>query len=346
MADHVDAAVGAVATALHELHGPSTTEARRRELQSMLQRERVRAASEPSLRGAWRSAINATHDELLLWFALTTADASLESSDASERALLKTALQSLLAGPTAAALPPSARGKGVVVLARLAGVTWPAEDGMIMYEVLSLLAQPDTSRELGARLLTAVVEEFGSPSSAQASYAGDFVRFIPGAHVMLSEALRAEAESPPSDEGGRGLVACLETVRAFIAFGRSRASHMGARAFSDTELSSLRNLLVTTCLHLIPRGHAQGARRSGSSHVGVSAISVLSELVELQDSQVRRLAWPGLASPRLASTRKGLLLRRRAPLSSAGPPLSLLLTCRSVRSSPRVWRRSSRRSTA
>ena len=72
------AAASATALALHELHAPTTTQARRVDLQALLHRERATAAADAALRGIWRKVLSSSKDELLLWFALSTCEMYLK----------------------------------------------------------------------------------------------------------------------------------------------------------------------------------------------------------------------------------------------------------------------------
>ena len=141
----------------------------------LLQNERERP-------GAWRlyrpvlqqaaAGGGAAADEAILWFALSACEASLRDatvalSSPAERAELKDDLQSMLLGT----LPPSVRGKALQVLAQVARATWPAEQPALLHSFISLLAQPGAPRALGARLLSAVVDEF-SPSAHRGASAG------------------------------------------------------------------------------------------------------------------------------------------------------------------------------
>ena len=102
----------------------------------------------------------------MLWFALSSAESQLRHTaipriPSSERAALKQALTGMLLGADAASLPPSARSKGVAVLAQLARASWPAEDPSLLGDMLALLSRR-ARRAIGARLLAAVAEEFSA----------------------------------------------------------------------------------------------------------------------------------------------------------------------------------------
>ena len=297
--------VASVGAAMHELHAPATAEPRRRELQGMLHRERERATADAALRAVWRGVIGTTNDELLLWFALSCIGASLTGTSGAsiaieERAELTANLQTLLLGPSAATLPASSRSKGVTLLAQLARVAWPAEQPALLHEVLNLLRQPGSTRVLGARILSAVVDEFGAAKgerpSVQASRQAALVSFLPDAHAALTEALQSEAANAaaaaaaaaPSarDAGGAaGAETCLEAARALLTFGRVRDGADGARTFTEAELRSAPPLLQAAAAFLTPRG-------ASDVRAAVGALTVLSELSELQDAACAALLRP------------------------------------------------------
>ena len=291
-----DPIVALVQQAMHELHAPSTAEPRRRELQAVLHRERERAASTPELRAVWRGVIggggSSTQDELLLWFALSCissslADAGGPSIAADERLHLKASLQALLLGPAAASVPVSSRSKGELLLAQLARVAWPAEEPTLLHEMLALLRHPGPTRSLGARLLSAVVDEFGARPgerpSVQAKRQDALLAFLPDAHAALTEALHSEAASA----GTPGATPCLDASRALLSFGRVRdGAATGARAFTEAELRSAPLMLQAVAVHLVPRAPARDAQAA------IAALGVVSELCELKDMQCAALLAP------------------------------------------------------
>jgi hypothetical protein len=302
-----DPIVALVQQAMHELHAPSTAEPRRRELQAVLHRERERAASTPELRAVWRGVIggggSSTQDELLLWFALSCissslADAGGPSIAADERLHLKASLQALLLGPAAASVPVSSRSKGELLLAQLARVAWPAEEPTLLHEMLALLRQPGPTRSLGARLLSAVVDEFGARPgerpSVQATRQEALLAFLPDAHAALTEALHSEAASA----GTPGATPCLDASRALLSFGRVRdGASTGARAFTEAEVRSAPLLLRAVAVHLVPRAPARDAQAA------IAALGVVSELCELKDPQCAALLAP-LVPPLVASVQQ------------------------------------------
>ena len=315
------AAAASCAQCLCELYAPGTSAARRKELQELLQRERAAAADDAGLRALWRRVLlaSSTTDELVLWFALSTAEASLRGPrsvaaarvPAAERAELKQALNTVLLGERGEVLPASAKNKGVQVLALLVRAAWPAEEPELLRELLSLLLQPGAPRALGGRLLAAVAECFGA---ADASQQAALVAFLPQAYAALSTALAADAE-----EGARAAavpyttVPCLAAARTLLTFGRIRSAAAGggggphaARAFSADEGAALPALLGAACRHLIPTAAAAvaGARGvSGRQDAPVAALGLLSELCELKDAQTPRLLAP-LVEPLVVATQR------------------------------------------
>ena len=259
------AAASTTALALHELYAPTTTPPRRAELQALLHLERATAAADANLRAIWRRVLGSSQDELLLWFALSTCetylrtDAAVSNVPAAERQELKAGLTEMLLGASAAALPRWPQ-QGVLMLAQLARCAWPAEEPALMQEILSLVQQPGTRRELGGHLIAAVAEEFAAADARQkqALRQAAFVAFLPVAYAALADALHAEAASTPTSAS---VVACIDAARALLGFGRLRdgnnsaAANGGARSFTPDEVTALPNLLLAVCAHLAPSHH-------------------------------------------------------------------------------------------
>lgn len=328
MVDSTHAAASACAAAMSELHAPTTAPARRLELQHVLHSERASATADPARRHVWRRVLTSSHDEMVLWFALSTCEGSLREPTvrgipATERLELRAALgEMLLTYP----LPASARGKGVAVLAQLARASWPKEAPALLPELLALLQASGMSRALGGRVLAAIADEFASadarlPTGGGAGAVGQadsreaaFLQFLPNAYAALAEALRAEAQGDDAtadggeDGGGLDVGAasvCLEAARALVGYGRGGSGprdggprRAGARTFSPDEAAALPSLLEAACAFLRPRP-GQGGRRAADESGGVGALRLLTEVVELQDPRAASLVGQ-LVSPLLA----------------------------------------------
>ena len=299
----------------------------------MLHKERELAAADGTLRGVWRRVLSTTaSDELVLWFALSTCEMSLHETfsdrvPAPERLELKQALTAMLHGPASSQLPASARSKAIVVLAQLARAAWPTEEPALLHEILTLLNEPGRSRALGARLLSAIAEEFAASDSRrpaggravgtsgqqqQAQRQVALVAFLPHAYRALARALLAEAEAvraataATDDADAAGL--CLDACQRLIGFGRMRSGAESAtRTFTPDERAELPVLLSAVCAHLFPSG--------GRHRPAVAALGVIAELLELQD--------PGLSGlvPPLVEPLVGLVQRLASEAAaSTGPP--------------------------
>ena len=306
-----------VAHALHEMHAPTTAPSRRAELQALLHKERELAAADATHRGVWRQVLaTAGADELVLWFALSTCESSLRETvvsrvPAAERLELKQVLTAMLHGPCSAQLPPSARTKGIVVLAQLARAAWPTEEPALLHEVLSLLHESGASRALGARLLTAIAEEFAASDARrpatgratgtagqqqQAQRQAALIAFLPAAYRALGQALQAElTQMSAATYCDEGAALCLEAGHRLLSFGRVRSgTETCNRAFTAEEVTTLPELLAAACKHLVPSSRRHKA--------AVASLSLLAELCELQDPRVTAL-FPPLVEPLVHAAR-------------------------------------------
>ena len=294
------AAASATALALHELHAPTTSHARRVELQALLHRERANAASDAALRSIWRRVLLSSKDELLLWFALSTceaylkADAAVSTVPAAERVELKAGLIELLLGATAITLPRSARSKGILVLAQLARAAWPTEEPSFMSDIIGLLQTPGARRELGGKLLAAIADEFAAADARekQAVRHAAFVSLLPVAYAALADALQDESsDALLPHESPDALVACLDGARALLGFGRLRdgGERMASRSFTSDETAALPALLGAVCNYLavLPT-----RATPASAAAATCALGLLAELCELQDPRTAALLAP------------------------------------------------------
>ncbi|KAL1508109.1 hypothetical protein AB1Y20_007701 [Prymnesium parvum] len=270
-----------VSAALAEFFAPTTPPARRHQLQLSLQQERSRD-------GAWRDylpLLTASLDEALLWLALSVCDASLlrarglECSSAADRSQLKDALLAMLLGPRRAALPPSARGKAVGLLARLARVAWPREEPRLVPQLLECVQQRGGARAHAAEAFAAICDEV-APTAArslafqQEQLQDDFCAILPLAHASLAAAL---SDQPGAEEcHAEAAYHCLRAAAALLRLGWTLRPSGGAAA-------ELPKLLRAVCLYIEPLK----LRHAAEWHLRLSsaALEAIRELCERQEGE-------------------------------------------------------------